>query len=82
MPKPWLFQAKLINALSDEALVKQCEATMCREELNQKAFLKAVNVIQARLATGDISDHMLLRIVRATDKVTANLLKLEFVRQR
>jgi hypothetical protein len=82
MPKPWLFQEKLISALSDEALIKHCEAALYQEDMNHKAFLKALNVIRTRLASGDINTQMVLRILRATDKVTASLLKLEFGRSR
>jgi hypothetical protein len=82
MPKPWLFQEKLISALSDEELVKRCEAVAYNEGMNHKAVLKALNLICTRVARGDISDYMLLRIVRATSKVTESLLKLEFGRSR
>ena len=60
---------KLVNSLSDEALIKQFEAAIASDEI----CLKALDVIQKRIASREVSDHMLLRIIISLTKSAAGV---------
>ena len=49
---------KLVNALRDEALIKQLEAAIYSNEI----WEKALDVLCKRIASGEVSDNMLLRV--------------------
>jgi hypothetical protein len=49
---------KLVNALRDEALIKQLEAAIN----SNKIWEKALDVVCKRIASGEVSDNMLLRV--------------------
>ena len=55
---------KLVNALPDEALIKQLEAAIYSNEIWQKAL----DVLCKRIASREVSDKMLLRIVVSLSK--------------
>jgi hypothetical protein len=56
---------KLVNALRDEVLIKQLEAAIDSQEI----YKKALDLIDKRLVSGEVSDHMLLRILVSLSKV-------------
>ena len=58
---------KLVNGLRDEALIKQLEAAIYSNEI----WEKALDVVCKRIASGEVSDNMLLRIVLSLSKSTA-----------
>jgi hypothetical protein len=60
---------KLVNALRDEALIKQLEAAIYSNEI----WEKALDVVCKRIASGEISDNMLLHVVVSLSKSTAIL---------
>jgi serine/threonine protein phosphatase PrpC len=60
---------KLVNALSDEALIKQLEAAIYSNEI----WEKALDVVCKRIASGEVSDNMLLHVVVSLSKSTAVL---------
>jgi hypothetical protein len=60
---------KLVTPLSDEALIKQLEPAIYSQEICKKA----IDVIHKRLASGEVSDNMLLRIVVSLSKSSACL---------
>jgi hypothetical protein len=60
---------KLVDALGDEALIKQVEAAIYSNEIWQKAL----DVIRKRLASGELSDNMLLHVVASLSKSSAVL---------
>jgi hypothetical protein len=62
-------QEKLADALRDETLVKQLKAAIHTQEIWQKAL----DVLHKRMASREISDSMLLRIVVSLSKSTARL---------
>jgi hypothetical protein len=53
----------------DEALIKQLEAAIYSNEI----WEKALDVLRKRIASGEVSDNMLLRIVISLSKSTAVL---------
>ena len=55
---------KLVNALRDEVLIKQLEAAIDSQEI----YKKALDLIDKRLVSGEVSDHMLLRILVSLSK--------------
>ena len=57
---------KLVNALRDEAQIKQLEAAIRSQEI----LGKALDVLHKRIARGKVSDNMLLRIVDTLSKST------------
>ena len=62
-------QEKLVDGLRDEALIKQFEAAIYSEGIRKKAL----DVLCKRMASGELSDSMLLRIVVSLAKSTAGL---------
>jgi hypothetical protein len=60
---------KLVNASSDEALIKQLEAAIYSNEI----WEKALEVVCKRIASGEVSDNMLLHVVLSLSKSTAVL---------
>jgi hypothetical protein len=58
-----------VTALSDEALTKQLEAAIDSHEIWQKAL----DVLHKRIASAEVSDNMLLRIVVSLGKSAACL---------
>jgi hypothetical protein len=60
---------KLVNALCDEALIKQLEAAIYSNEI----WEKALDVVCKRIASGEVSDNMLLHVVLSLSKSTAVL---------
>jgi hypothetical protein len=60
---------KLVDALGDEALIKQVEAAIYSNEIWQKAL----DVVRKRLASGELSDNMLLHVVASLSKSSAVL---------
>jgi hypothetical protein len=56
-----------VTALSDEALIKQLEAAINSTEILEKAL----DVLQKRIASRELSDNMLLRIVASLSKSAA-----------
>ena len=60
---------KLVNALPDEALIKQLEAAIYSNEI----WEKALDVVRKRIASREVSDNMLLRVVVSLSKSTAVL---------
>jgi hypothetical protein len=57
------------HGLCDEAVIKKLEAAIYSTEIWQKA----IDVLRKRIASGEISDNMLLRIVVSLSKSTAVL---------
>ena len=55
---------KLVTGLSEEAQIKQLEAAID----SQKIYKKALDLIDKRLVSGEVSDNMLLRIVVSLSK--------------
>ena len=55
---------KLVNALRDEAQIKQLEAAIHSQEILEKAL----DVLRKRIASREVSDNMLLRIVVSLSK--------------
>jgi hypothetical protein len=55
---------KLVNALRDEAQIKQLEAAIHSQEILEKAL----DVLRKRIASREVSDYMLLRIVVSLSK--------------
>jgi hypothetical protein len=64
---------KRVNALRDEALIKQLEASIYSEGIRQKAL----DVLHKRIASREISENMLLRIAVSLGKSTAGLLEVD-----
>src|SRR5262245_29303433 len=60
---------KLVNALRDEALIKQLEAAIYSNEI----WEKALDVVCKRIASGEVSENMLLHVVVSLSKSTAIL---------
>jgi hypothetical protein len=60
---------KLVNALPDEALIKQLEAAIYSSEI----WEKALDVVCKRIASREVSDNMLLHVVVSLSKSTAVL---------
>jgi hypothetical protein len=60
---------KLVNALGDEALIKQLEAAIYSNEI----WEKALDMVCRRIASGEVSDNMLLHVVVSLSKSTAVL---------
>jgi len=60
---------KLVNALRDEALIKQLEAAIYSNEI----WEKALDVVCKRIASGEVSDNMLLHVALSLSKSTAVL---------
>ena len=60
---------KLVNALRDEALNKQLETEIYSNEI----WEKALDVVCKRIASGKVSDNMLLHVVVSLSKSTAVL---------
>src|SRR2546429_3295447 len=60
---------KLVNALRDEALIKQLEAAIYSNEI----WEKAIDVVRKRIASREVSDNMLLRVAVSLSKSTAVL---------
>ena len=60
---------KIVNALRDEALIKQLEAAIYSNEI----WEKALDVVCKRIASGEVSDNMLLHVVLSLSKSTAVL---------
>ena len=60
---------KLVNASSDEALIKQLEAAIYSNEI----WEKALDVVCKRIASGEVSDNMLLHVALSLSKSTAVL---------
>jgi hypothetical protein len=58
-----------VNALGDEALIKQLEAAIDSQEILEKAL----DLIHKRIASREVSDHMLLRIIGCLTKSAAGL---------
>jgi hypothetical protein len=58
---------KLVNTLRDEALIKQLEAAIYSNEI----WKKALDVVCKRIASGQVSDNMLLHVVVSLSKSTA-----------
>ena len=56
---------KIVNALRDEALIKQLEAAIYSNEILEKAL----DVVRKRIASGEVSDNMLLRVLVSLSKV-------------
>jgi len=50
---------KIVTALRDEALIKQLEAAIYSNEILEKAL----DVVRKRIASGEVSDNMLLRVL-------------------
>ena len=57
---------KLVNAVRDEALIKQLEAATYSERIREKAL----DVLDKRIASGEMSVDMLLRIYVSLGKST------------
>jgi hypothetical protein len=57
---------KLVNAMRDEALIKQLKDAMYSERIREKAL----DVLVKRIASGEISADMLLRIIVSLSKST------------
>jgi hypothetical protein len=62
-------RGKRVAPLSEEALIKQLEAAIHSNEIWQKAL----DLIHKRLASGEVSEHMLLRIIVCLSKSAACL---------
>jgi hypothetical protein len=62
---------KLLDALRDEAQIKRFEAGIEAEEIKNLA----VNVLRKAVASQDISNNMLLRIIASLSKSTKAVLK-------
>ena len=60
---------RIVNALRDEALIKQLEAAIYSNEI----WEKALDVVCKRIASGEVSDNMLLHVVLSLSKSTAVL---------
>ena len=60
---------KLVNALPDEALIKQFEAAIYSNEI----WEKALDVVRKRIASREVSDNMLLHVVVSLSKSIAVL---------
>ena len=60
---------KLVNALPDEALIKQLEAAIYSNEI----WEKALDVVRKRIASREVSDNMLLHVAVSLSKSTAVL---------
>ena len=60
---------KLVNALRDEALIKQLAAAIYSTDIWQKAL----DVVCKRIASGEVSDNMLLRVLLSLSKSAAVL---------
>jgi hypothetical protein len=58
---------KLVNAVRDEALIKQLKAGIDAEEICKKA----VDLLGKRTVSGELSNDMLLRIIISLAKSTA-----------
>jgi hypothetical protein len=58
-----------VPALSDEDLIKQLKAAIDSEEICEKAL----DVIHQRIASGEVSDNNLLRILVSLSKSAAGL---------
>jgi len=56
-----------VTALSDEALIKHFEAAIRSQEILEKAL----DVLHKRIASRELSDNMLLRIVASLSKSAA-----------
>jgi hypothetical protein len=56
---------KLVDALGDEALIKQLEAAIYSNEILEKAL----DVVRKRIASGEVNDNMLLRVLVSLSKV-------------
>jgi hypothetical protein len=56
----------LVNAMRDEALIKQLKDAMYSERIREKAL----DVLVKRIASGEISADMLLRIIVSLSKST------------
>jgi hypothetical protein len=56
---------KIVNTLRDEALIKQLEAAIYSNEILEKAL----GVVRKRIASGEVSDNMLLRVLVSLSKV-------------
>jgi hypothetical protein len=56
---------RIVNALRDEALIKQLEAAIYSNEILEKAL----GVVRKRIASGEVSDNMLLRVLVFLSKV-------------
>jgi hypothetical protein len=56
---------KIVNTLRDEALIKQLEAAIYSNEILEKAL----GVVRKRIASGEVSDNMLLRVLVFLSKV-------------
>jgi hypothetical protein len=63
---------KLVNAMRDEALIKQLKDATYSERIREKAL----DVLNKRIASGEISDHMLLRIIVSLSKSTEDLFRI------
>jgi hypothetical protein len=57
---------KLVNAMRDEVLIKQLKDATYSERIRKKAL----DVLNKRIASGELSDHMLLRIIVSLSKST------------
>src|SRR5262245_59866835 len=68
---------KLVNAL-EEALIKQLEVAIYSNEI----WEKALDVVCKRIASGEVSDNMLLHIVLSLSKSTAVVLSCTAERRR
>jgi hypothetical protein len=55
--------------LRDEALIKQLEAAIYSNEI----WEKALDVLCKRIASGEVSDNMLLRVLVSLSKITTVL---------
>ena len=62
---------KLLDALRDEAQIKRFEAGIEAEEIKDLA----INVLRKAVASQDISNNMLLRIIACLSKSTEAVLK-------
>jgi hypothetical protein len=60
---------KLVNALRDEALIKQLEAAIYSNGIWQKAL----DVVCKRIASGEVSENMLLHVVVSLSESAAIL---------
>jgi hypothetical protein len=60
---------KLVNALRDEALIKQLEAAIYSTDIWQKAL----DVLRKQIASRELSENMLLHVVVSLSKSTAVL---------
>jgi hypothetical protein len=60
---------KLDNALRDEALIEQLEAAIYSNEI----WEKALDVLCKRIASGEVSENMLLHVVVSLSKSIAIL---------